>query len=306
MATYNGERYVSAQIRSILDQSWRRWKLYIRDDSSNDDTSAILSRFAEEFPDRIFVFPPDQKRLGADGNFSYLLEHVESEYFIFCDQDDVWLPQKIEKSLQCMRALEAKHGSETPLLVHTDLRVVDTDLQELDSSVWHYGHHDPKCSQRLNRLLVQNMVFGCSTLINASLKKLAVPIPAGVVQFDWWLAQVSVCFGAVDYVSDSTLLYRQHGENSVGANRWDCKYILNKCLHFFDTEALIKALKSSRLQAAILLDRFGGALKSEQYQMIHAYISLEEQGLLTKRYTLFKYGFFKTGLIRNVGLFLRI
>jgi glycosyltransferase involved in cell wall biosynthesis len=306
LAAYNGGSYIAAQIRSLLDQSWPCWKLYIRDDGSDDDTLAIVSRFAKEFPDRILVFPPDRTRLGADGNFSYLLEHVESDYFMFCDQDDVWLPQKIEKSIQCMRDLESKHGTVTPLLVHTDLRVVDTGLRELDSSVWHYGYHAPEFSRQLNRLLVQNMVFGCSTLINARLKELAAPIPEGVVQFDWWLALVAVCHGAVGYISEATSLYRQHGENSVGAARWGLDYILRKCLHFFDREALTKSLALGRQQAAILLDRYGESLNAEHREMICAYTALGEQGFLARRKTLLKYGFFKTGLVRNMGLFLRI
>ncbi len=306
MATYNGERFISAQIESLLDQSWPHWKLYIRDDGSNDDTRVIVSHFAEEFPDRICVLPTDRTRLGADGNFSYLLERVESDYFMFCDQDDVWLPQKMENSLERMWALEAKYGAETPLLVHTDLRVVDTDLHELDSSVWHYGYHDPEFSKRLNRLLVQNMVFGCSILINARVKELAIPIPDGVVQFDWWLALVSVCFGVVGYVSEPTLLYRQHEENSVGAARWGLRYILSKCLRFFDREALIKSLALSRRQAEILLDRYRDVLRPEHREMVYAYASLGELGFLARRRTLLKYGFFKTGPIRNIGLFLRI
>lgn len=306
MATYNGERYITAQIRSVVDQSWPRWRLYIRDDGSQDGTAAIVSQFAEEFPDRISVFPSGGTRLGADGNFSYLLEHAESDYFMFCDQDDVWLPQKVEKSLQCMWALEANHGSAIPLLVHTDLRVVDTNLSELDSSVWHYGHHDPAFSQQLNRLLIQNMVFGCATLINARLKELATPIPDGVVQYDWWLALVSVCLGATGYISEPTLLYRQHGENSVGAARWGLSYVLRKCLRFFDTEALAKSLALSRRQAALLLDRYRENLRMEHRQTISAYVALSEQGFLAKRKTLLRYGFLKTGLVRNIGLFLRI
>jgi glycosyltransferase involved in cell wall biosynthesis len=306
MATYNRQRYITAQIRSILDQSWSYWKLYIRDDGSSDDTPAIASQFAREFPDRIFVFPSDRTRLGVNSNFSYLMEHVESDYVMFGDQDDVWLPEKVEKSLQCMQALEARHGAEIPLLIHTDLRVVDADLDELDPSVWHYGYHNPAFSQELNRLLVQNMVFGCSILINARLKGLAMPIPDEVVQYDWWLALVSVCLGRVGYISDPTALYRQHGENSVGAQSWGLSYVLRKCLRFYDREALVKSLAASRRQAAVLLDRYGEDMGNEQREMISAYAGLDRLDFLAKRKTLLKYGFLKTGLIRNIGLFLRI
>lgn len=306
MAVYNGDRYLKAQIQSLLDQSWSDWKLYIRDDGSNDDTRAIALEFSKQFPDRIFVFPSDRKRLGVDGNFSYLLENVESDYFMFCDQDDVWLPGKIEKTIHCMRALEVEHGADTPLLVHTDLRVVDAQLNELDGSVWHYGHHDPKCSRKLNRLLAQNMVFGCATMINSALKKIAAPIPDCVLQYDYWLALVALCLGALDYVSEPTSLYRQHGDNSVGADQWGGNYIIRKCLSFFDKEALIKSLTAYRRQAAILLERYHDRLNAEQREMIQAYVAMDQERFFAKRKTLLKYGFFKTGIIRNIGLFMRI
>ncbi len=306
VAAYNGERYLTAQISSILDQSWPYWKLYIRDDGSHDGTPDIASRFAAEHPDRIFVLSSNRSRLGPDGNFSYLVEHVESDYFMFCDQDDVWLPWKVERSLQCMWALEDQNGATIPLLVHTDVRVVDAELHELDASAWKYGYHRPEFSQQLNRLLLQNMVFGCSILMNSALKELAAPVPAGVVQYDWWLALVSVCFGKVGYLSEPTLLYRQHEGNTVGANRWGAEYIVHKALRFFDREALMRSLAASRNQAVLLLERYADRLGPGQRQTIEAFATLGEQGFLAKRKTLLTYGFLKTGLIRNIGFFLRI
>lgn len=306
MAAYNGERYLEAQIRSILDQSWPHWTLHIRDDGSSDGTAIIATRFAEEHPDRIFLVPSDQGRLGPDGNFSYLMEHVESDYFMFCDQDDVWLSGKVERSLQCMSALEAECGVGSPLLVHTDARVVDAELHELDLSAWSFGYHRPEFSQQLNRLLVQNMVFGCSVLINSALRELAAPIPEGVVQYDWWLALVSLCFGKVGYLSEPTLLYRQHEGNVVGATRWGARYVLMKALRFFDRAALLRSLAATRHQATLLLDRYANRLNPDQRQTIEAYAALGDQGFLSKRKTLLKYGFRKTGLIRNIGFFLRI
>jgi glycosyltransferase involved in cell wall biosynthesis len=306
LAAFNGERFLEAQIRSILDQSWPFWKLYIRDDGSNDCTPAIASRFAHEHPDRIFFVPSDQIRLGADGNFSYLLEHVESDYFMFCDQDDVWLPSKVERSLQCMWDLETEARASCPLLVHTDARVVDAELRELSPSAWKYGYHRPEFSQRLNRLLVQNMVSGCTVLINSALREFAAPIPKGVVQYDWWLALVSICFGKIGYLSEPTLLYRQHGGNSVGATRWNAGYVVGKAVRFFDRQALVSSWAASRHQAALLLDRYAHRLSTDRRQTIQAYAALGDQGFLSKRKTLLKYGFLKTGVIRNLGLFLRI
>ena len=306
LAAYNGERHIAAQIRSILDQSYTGWKLHIRDDGSRDATRAIALRFAEEHPDRICLFPRDEARPGADRNFSTLLEGVDSDYYMFCDQDDVWLPGKVEQSLRAMQSLEKRYGADSPLLVHTDLRVVDENLGELDSSVWHYGYHNPECSRRLNRLLIQNMVFGCATTINSRLKDLAAPVPDGVVQYDWWLALVAVCFGHIEYLREPTLLYRQHGDNSVGAARWGLDYILRKCRRLFDPEGPGGALAASRRQAEILLERYRDRLHGDRLRMISAYARLGDRNFFERRATLLRYGFLKTGLARNIGLFLRI
>ncbi|MDQ7785862.1 MAG: glycosyltransferase family 2 protein [Desulfomonilaceae bacterium] len=302
LAAYNGERYLAEQIQSVLEQSWPHWHLHIRDDGSRDDTPALIARLASRFPDRIHVVEPDGPHLGPDGNFCRLLELTDSKYFMFCDQDDVWLPGKMERTLECMRELEAKAGEHTPLLVHTDACVVDSDLRRLDASAWHYGYNEPEFSTRLNRLLVQNMVFGCTVMINAALKRLAVPIPKRVVQYDWWLALVSACFGRTAYLSEPTLLYRRHENNFVGVRRWGVGYVLDKIMRVRDRSPLI----ASREQAAALLAGFRDSLSPSHREMLENYASLGDMGIVAKRKTLLKYRFFKTGLVRNVGLFAKI
>lgn len=302
LATFNGERFVAGQIQSILEQSWPHWRIVTRDDGSGDHTASIVSEFARRFPGSIHVVDEGGPRLGVDGSFSRLLELTESKYYMFCDQDDVWLPDKIEKTLDCMRAIETEVGEGTPVLVHTDASVVDSSLRQLDASAWHYGYNDPSFSTRLNRLLVQNMVFGCTVMINSALKKRATPIPENVVQYDWWMALVSVCFGRTSYLSQPTVLYRQHEANTVGVRRWGAAYIFDKIMKIRDRTPLV----ASRRQAVELLSRYGDSLSSRHREMLRHYASLGEKGILAKRGTLLKYRFFKTGLVRNLGLFAKI
>ncbi len=302
LPTYNGDRYVSEQIQSILEQSWPHWRLVTRDDGSLDDSASIILDFARRHPGRIHVVDAGGPRLGVDASFSRLLELTDSKYYMFCDQDDVWLPDKMEKTLDCMRSVETEVGDGTPVLIHTDASVVDSSLRRLDASAWHYGYNDPAFSTSFNRLLVQNMVFGCTVMINSALKKRATPIPGNVVQYDWWLALVSVCFGRTAYVSEPTVLYRQHEANSVGVRRWGAAYIFDKIMNIRDRTPLV----ASRRQAAELLNRYGDSLSSRHREMLEHYSSLGEKGILAKRRTLLKYRFFKTGLVRNLGLFAKI
>jgi glycosyltransferase involved in cell wall biosynthesis len=303
MATYNGARYLREQVLSVVAQSWPHWHLFVRDDGSQDDSVRILAELAEQYVGRVTVLPHGGERLGADGNFSRLLVRAEADYFMFCDQDDVWMPHKIESSLRRIKELEGAEGVEAPLLVHTDLKVVDGQLQELDSSVWHYGHHDPNHGMHLNRLLVQNMVFGCSILINRALRQIAAPIPEGVVQYDWWLALVAVCLGRIGYVSEPTMLYRQHGANTVGARRFGLRYVLGKAFVFAD---LRNALAASQKQASILLSRYEHRLSDDQRQILRAYSELGRQGFFKRRWLILRHGFLKTGWVRNVGLLARV
>ena len=306
MATYNGELYVAEQIDSLLRQSWSNWTLYVRDDGSSDDTLAILDRYAGEHYSRIRMVPSDGNRLGVDGNFARLLEIADGPYFMFCDQDDIWLTEKIEKSVQCLRSLEEQTPPGTPLLVYTDLRPADGNLRPLGTSMWRYGKHDPESGKRLNRLLLQNMVYGCTILMNEALKRAALPIPVDAVTYDWWFSSVAACLGSSDYVAEPTLIYRLHGRNTVGATSWGARYIWSKMIRFFDPGGPIESLQQGQRQAGALLDRYGERLGDDQRELLKAYATLGAHGFLARRMTLLKYGLFKTGIVRNVGLFARV
>ena len=113
MATYNGERFLAEQIASILGQANHDWHLYIHDDGSKDNTVNILNDHAMKHPDEITVldYPPQG---GALSNFMSLLERVEADYYMFSDQDDVWMPEKVELTLQKIREMEKTYSTNVP------------------------------------------------------------------------------------------------------------------------------------------------------------------------------------------------
>ena len=128
MATYNGGKYISEQINSILNQTYKEWTLYIRDDGSKDNTVDIIDDYCKKYPGKIIRIKDDKLGLGAKLNFSELMKYSKSNYCMFADQDDVWLNTKIEDTMNKMIEAENIHGKETPILVHTDLKVVDGNL----------------------------------------------------------------------------------------------------------------------------------------------------------------------------------
>ncbi len=304
LATRNGAPYLPAQLDSLLSQTYPHWQVLVHDDGSTDETVAVLKQYRDRHPGR-FVLLEDGAVFGsASQNFGYLLSRAQTEYIMFCDQDDVWFPDKIEKTLRMIKETQMKYP-DMPVLVHTDLKVTDTALNVVDESFWHYGRLDPR-QDSFNRLLMQNVITGCTVMINAALRKKALPIPEEAIMHDWWLGLVAARFGKIAYVAEPTMAYRQHGGNDTGAQRFGPKEIARRMLRYFDTKVLHEQLRRNRRQAAAVLRRFGSELGAEEKRMLSLFAGLDTLSFRQKRRLLLKYGLLKQGWIRNAGLLARI
>lgn len=216
MATYNGEKYLKQQIDSILAQSNKKWELLIRDDGSHDNTVSIITDYQTKYPNKIKLITDNKHHLGANLNFGQLLEYTNAEYIMFSDQDDVWLPNKIELTLRVMKSAEQLYP-EKPVLVHTDLKVVDPNLNIIAESMWSYQKLLPQLGNNLNKISAQNVVTGCAMMINKKAKVISIPIPEEAIMYDWWIALNVAKHGKIVYVSLPSILYRQHADNEIGA-----------------------------------------------------------------------------------------
>lgn len=305
LGTYNGSRYLPELFQSIERQTYTRWKLLVRDDCSKDETKNIILEFKQKHPEKVEIIDNENKNLGACKNFLKILEFSKSDYVFFCDQDDVWLPDKIEKMVNKANEIE-KNYSDIPFLIHHDLVVVDENLDIISESFWKYQFIRPDFCKTLPRLLVTNSVTGCATLINKRLRDLIIPAPDGVIMHDWWIALTASAFGHIFWIPDKLVLYRQHGKNDVGAKAWNLSYIVKKAITFYDRQALLKGFRDTVKQAECFLDRYKNEL-SEQYKgIIETYINLLNENFFKRRINIIRYGFLRTGLIRNIGFFLRI
>lgn len=294
LAAYNGFPFIACQVESILAQNHKNIHVIVRDDMSTDSTKRVLETYAHEYPEKITLLPSDTQ-LGVKGNFSCLMHHSKANYIMFADQDDIWEENKVCKTLEAMKDLEKTHSSCTPLLVHTDLKVVDRDLNVLCPSFWQYLKIDPLKGHTLNRLLMQNVVTGCTTLINRPLLDLAAPIPEGSVMHDWWLALVAAAFGKIEAVSKSTMLYRQHGNNTLGAQKFlSYNYVKQGISRIWTPDA------GKQAQANEMLMRYAGRLSKYQYKMLKAYKKLSRAYFPKKAFLILKYRFFKIGFLRNI------
>jgi glycosyltransferase involved in cell wall biosynthesis len=232
LSTYNGELFLRQQLESVIAQTYQDWEMLIRDDGSCDGTLAIIMEFCELYPQKIKHIQGG-KNIGCLRSFEILLEKSKAPYIMFCDQDDVWLPTKIEKEMSAMLMLE-KDKLQIPCVICSDLCVVDTQLNLLDSSYWHYSRINPHLLAKPNAIAVTNYVTGCTMLMNAAVKQIALPFGQMAIMHDAWIAlRVISQNGYIMALNEANILYRQHNNNKVGAGyvKYNWQYFINKVLH---------------------------------------------------------------------------
>lgn len=295
MATYNGEKYIEEQINSIINQDFKEWNLLIRDDCSTDNTINIINKYVEKYPDKIKLIDNMGKNLGVKLNFGELMKHSKSKYCMFADQDDKWLPNKISLTLEKMKELESNYGEEKPILIHTDLKVVDKNLELIDKSFWKYSYIDPS-RNTLNKLLVKNTVTGCTMMINSSLKKLINFIPEECMMHDHWIALVASLSGIIYFIKEPTILYRQHENNQLGAK----KKIKKK--NFFRKRKLKYEFYVE--QADILYKEFKNYLDKKNDRVLDDFTKIDKYNFFKRRYILIINNYFTDSVLSNIRMFL--
>ena len=264
LASYNGEKYILSQIESIRFQSPLNLTVVIRDDGSNDRTTEkIKELLSNKIGLDIHLYSNELSEKGHCKNFSKLCDLAmkgNSQYFCFSDQDDIWAENKIDILYARMMELEVLHGRNTPILIHSDLCVVDENLNEIASSFIQYqGLPNPK-QHDFPEFLYQNVVTGCTCMFNKALLELAAPIPQEAIVHDWWFALCAKYFGVIDFIEKPLVNYRQHSNNAIGASVGIGQYHLLK-LDFYkailrfpkhisisidQADSLIKLIKKSR------------------------------------------------------------
>lgn len=298
MATYNGERYLKEQIESILSNTYSNWTLEICDDGSADKTVSIGKEYEERFPDRIKVHQ-NSKNLGVVLNFLEGARRADGDYVMFCDQDDVWLKDKIDKTLKFMLNTEEEHGQAVPISVFSDAKVVDEHLQEINSS-FHKSNKLNCTKLDLAHILMENKLIGCTIMFNKALKEKLDQLPKKARVHDWWIGLIAASFGKIAYFSETTILYRQHGHNVIG-NQDYTGYVANR-LKYLNKQKHV--LKQTQEQADEFFRIYQSTLNTSSAVIIQEFSQLNNKNWFARRIVALKYGFFKTGIIRNIGILL--
>ncbi|MGQ7364301.1 glycosyltransferase family 2 protein [Streptococcus suis] len=279
MSTYNGQQFLAEQIRSIQDQSYTDWTLFIRDDGSSDNTKEILKDF-ERQDSRIHLIDNDKSdNLGVIKSFHKLVNHDRADYYFFSDQDDVWLPNKLELSLK-----EAQNYlADLPLMVYMDLKVVNQDLEIMtESMVKSQSHH---ANTELVQELTENTVTGGVAMINHALAEMWQETD-DILMHDWYLALLASAFGNLVFIDQPGELYRQHSDNVLGARtlskrfkKWIRPHILFAV--YWDL------INNSQKQARHLLQM---PLSQSNRELIEAFVTIMDKPMLERFRILRKYG----------------
>lgn len=306
MATYNGEKYISSQIKSIINQTYKNWHLIIRDDGSDDNTPLIISRWSKKYPQKITVYFNNGNVHGATNNFWQLSKIAEVEnyrYVMFCDQDDIWLKNKIEKSVNEIKSKEMQYG-QIPILIHTDLTVVDQNLNVINESYEKYASLNFK-RKDINHLLIQNNVTGCTMIFNRSLLNIALKCnnSTKIILHDWWFTLVASIYGKIFYLEIPTVLYRQHNDNVVGAEKVNSfKFIFGKLNNI---KGIRTSLKQSMRQAELAVETYDDMTDTKK-KIVKTYSDLQFENKIKKYILITKYSFFKQSMIKILAEYIFI
>lgn len=299
LATLNGEDYLKAQLESIAAQTYGNWQLVVGDDGSTDRTLDILEEFQKQHPNQVTIIQNDPPTGSVKDNFIHLLRNSYGPYFMFCEQDDVWKPDKIYLTLQKMEALETRYGDKTPILVHSDFSVADENLEMIAESFFHYADLPKRII--LNQLIIQNSVTGCTTMINRCLQQYFLqPLPiSDIIMHDYWAALIAKVFGKIGFVNEPTMYYRQHGHSSgKGKN-------MGKSLFFYHRlkegkHSYRRLMIESMEQIRGFIESYGDNIDNlDTYEFLEAYGELYYKGKIRRLAFYKNYHVLKEGKIRR-------
>jgi glycosyltransferase involved in cell wall biosynthesis len=222
LATYNGSKFLREQLDSIGSQTLPVARITVRDDGSTDSTLSVLEEWAAGRPNVRLLRGP---RLGFAKNFFALLTSPdqESDFFAFSDQDDVWLPDKIERAVRAL----GEGDADEPSLYCSRLELVDENLKHLSFS---------RVPRRIDfaNALVENVATGCTMVLNRAARDLiSERLPEKAVFHDWWCYLAIAALGKVIFDETPRIKYRQHANNQVGATASRVKFFKRRLERFF-------------------------------------------------------------------------
>jgi glycosyltransferase involved in cell wall biosynthesis len=290
LCTLNGERFLAQQLASLERQTFKNWKLIASDDGSSDQTKSILQAFRRSFePGKVKII--DGPRRGASANFLFLAcgKHPLSEYYAFCDQDDVWEADKIARAVGVLE----QAGLDVPALYGSRTSLIDEDGKTTGLSPLF-----PK-TPTFRSALVQSIAGGNTMVFNQKARELLAfgGADVNIPSHDWWLYQVtSACGGSVHYDAYPSVRYRQHSQNVIGSN-----------IGLAARVRRLRMLRQGRFRYwsdlnVAALARIRPRMNAENQQIFDLFCKARHRPLLQRAAMFAQAGVYRQTLLGNLGL----
>lgn len=311
LATYNGEKYLSELMESIEYQTYADFVCYIHDDGSTDGTGRIIDGYCQNASDGSskFISLVGPATGSAKANFMYMLSQVEADYYMFADQDDVWLPDKIEKSLRCLKENDA-------WCVCTDLCVTDENLNTIAPNMMTWIGRDLSRTHP-HQLMIDNVAAGCTMLFTRELRDIAIGLQHidQILMHDQWVAVIAAMYGKLAVLKEATILYRQHGDNEMGAKH---EGFAVKLLRFVrellsgtmrnDKKAFIQEARDLAQELLSVMrtseKRMVRELPIEEKQFLLDFVRIEEKSKLQRIWFYKRYGLNRKSRLSTIWMWL--
>jgi glycosyltransferase involved in cell wall biosynthesis len=260
ISTYDGEAFLAAQLDSLAGQQGVAVQVFARDDGSRDGTLRVLAAYADRWPQLAHPLVGDNLRPAR--SFMTLLGSVpdDFDYYAFCDQDDVWLPDKLARAVGQLQT----DPPSAPALYCSNVLCVDQALNALGPP---RRNGDP----RFEHLLFENIAFGNTVVMNRAARRTIVSHPPqrGMIMHDWWCTLVISATGRVIYDETARILYRQHDRNSIGATRSRLVEIARRVRTFFRNPS---GFWPTHSQATEFLRLYGDQLDPARRRLVEGFV----------------------------------
>ncbi|MFD0764653.1 glycosyltransferase family 2 protein [Mucilaginibacter lutimaris] len=301
MATYNGAHYLAEQLDSLLAQTYTNWQLIIRDDGSTDKTIDIIKEFADRYP-HISLAEKNWPEKGACANFAALFDIAyhdpEIAYIMFCDQDDIWKPEKLQKTMDAMQVIE-KSDPGQPTLIYSNFELMDAN------GAYMPGEFKLKHSIHLRHLLSFNFVYGCTTMLNRALINRIAAIPAIAINHDYWIALVASIYKS-GFINEPLLRYRQHGHNASGNVAGNNSLTSRLKRNFTAPEKELNNLRTRLRMLEKFYQLYQKEMSAPDRKILTTFLHAFQSGRFKVATVMLSNGIFRNGLLQTLASFFQV
>ncbi|MGI8952516.1 MAG: glycosyltransferase family 2 protein [Chitinophagaceae bacterium] len=270
LAVYNGEKYLPQQLASLQSQTLKPCELVVLDDCSTDRSVEIINAFQFPFDKKNFS---NEKNMGPVYTFKKLAALCQGNFIAFCDQDDIWLPTKLELSLCAIK----KFDNNIPAVVFSDLSIINEHDTLVQNSFWKQMAIKPNLFS-LTDILFGNIITGCTALINRAMAIELSKMPLNIMMHDHWIALIAYSFGKYFYIQEPTVLYRMHHQSVTSKEKHSLFKVFS---NDFKNKSIY--LEENIQQATEFKKMYLSKLKKENIKQLNEFINLKQKPFLQKR-----------------------